>query len=105
MRVWRRADAQIGDLALALGVSTAPERFPGIASIAKLANSIRPAVAPERERQPGTISACTVDGTVSDEDEFARPVTLRRMSLRSVPAIQVGRPLRNALTHRELGQG
>src|SRR6202035_5615288 len=42
LRAWRRADAKIGDLAWPGRVSTGPERRPGIAGIAKLANSIRP---------------------------------------------------------------
>jgi hypothetical protein len=46
----------------------------------------RPLITPERGRQPVTISASVVHGTVSDKDEFASPVILRCVCLRSLPS-------------------
>jgi hypothetical protein len=46
----------------------------------------RPLITPERGRQPVTISASVVHGTVSDKDESASPVILRCVCLRSLPS-------------------
>ena len=77
LRAWRRAGAKIGDLAWPVGVSTGARTVPWHGQhrkVRKLHTTGRTLVAAELERQPARISARLVNGTVSDEDEFASPV-------------------------------